>query len=264
MLPPATLLIVGNHVSPYARKVLVALDHKGVAHEIDPIVPFFGNDAFTAVSPLRRIPVLIDGDLVLNDSTVIAEYIDERWPQPPLMPRGAADRAKARWMEEFADSRLGDLIIWRLFYQKTIVPYVWKREPDAAVIAAAVERDLPEALDWIEARAPGDGFLFDHVCTADFTYACFFRNASLAGFEVDAERWPRTAGWLTRVRAVPAFARSMAYEAAIVGVRSADRPAAGPAAASSRGRRAPTRWRLRARCPHRRCPRWCLPSCLPS
>ncbi|NYT40363.1 glutathione S-transferase family protein [Sphingomonas sp. R-74633] len=218
------MLIIGNHVSPYARKVFVALDHKGVEYELDPIVPFFGTDAFTEVSPLRRIPVLIDGDLVLNDSTVIAEYVDERWPEPPLMPKGAADRAKARWMEEFADSRLGDLIIWRLFYQKTIVPYVWKREIDHALIEQVTTQDLPEALDWIEARAPADGFLFDHVCTADFSYACFFRNASLAGFEIDAGRWPRTAAWIARTQAVPAFAGTMKFEAAIVGVRSVDRP----------------------------------------
>jgi glutathione S-transferase len=217
------MLVIGNHVSPYARKVLVALDHKGVDYEVDPIVPFYGTEEFTRVSPLRRIPVLIDGDLVLNDSTVIAEYIDERWPEPPLMPKGAAERAKARWMEEFADSRLGDLIIWRLFYQRTIVPWVWKREPDAAVIASVVERDLPEALDWIEARAPAEGFLFDHVCTADFTFAGFFRNASLAGYEIDPARWPRTAGWIALVNAVPAFERSMAFERATFGVRSADR-----------------------------------------
>ena len=217
------MLIVGNHVSPYARKVFVALDMKGIAYEMDPIVPFYGTEEFTRISPLRRIPVLIDGDLVLNDSTVICEYIDERWPTPPLMPKSPADRAKARWMEEFADSRLGDLLIWRLFYQKTIVPFVWKREPDAAVIASVVERDLPQALDWIEARAPGEGFLFDHVCIADIAYACFFRNASLVGYEIDAERWPRTAGWLARVRAVPAFEGTMKYERAIFGVRSAER-----------------------------------------
>jgi glutathione S-transferase len=218
------MLIIGNHVSPYARKVLVALDHKGVDYELDPIIPFYGTEDFTRVSPLRRIPVLIDGDLILNDSTVIAEYIDERWPEPPLMPKGAENRARARWMEEFADSRLGDLIIWRLFYQKTIVPYVWKRELDHALIERTVTQDLPEALDWIEARAPSEGFLFDHVCTADISYACFFRNASLAGFEIDAERWPRTAGWIARTQAVPAFAGTMKFEAAIVGARSVDRP----------------------------------------
>ena len=67
------LRIIGNHVSPYARKVFLALDHKRVEYEIDPIVPFFGGDEFTRLNPLRRIPVLIDGDLVIPDSTVICE-----------------------------------------------------------------------------------------------------------------------------------------------------------------------------------------------
>jgi glutathione S-transferase len=217
------MLIVGTHVSPYARKVLVALDIKGVEHEVDPIVPFYGNDAFSEVSPLRRIPVLIDGDLILNDSTVIGEYIDENWPEPPLMPKAPADRARARWLEEYADSRLGDLIIWRLFYQRIVAPRIYKREPDEARIRSSVDRDLPQALDWIEAQAPAEGFLFDHLCLADITYACFFRNALIAGFPVDPGRWPRTAAWLARIEAVPAFARSIHYEQAMMSVRATER-----------------------------------------
>jgi glutathione S-transferase len=52
--------IVGSYLSPYVRKVLVVLDLKGIPYEIDPIVPFFGNERFSALSPIRRIPVLID------------------------------------------------------------------------------------------------------------------------------------------------------------------------------------------------------------
>lgn len=217
------MLIVGTHVSPYARKVLVALDIKQVDYEVDPIVPFFGNDAFSEISPLRRIPVLVDGDLVLNDSTVICEYLDEAWPDPPLMPRAPADRARARWLEEYADSRLGDLVIWRLFYQVVVVGRIFRREPDAAKIEATVTRDLPAALDWIERQAPAEGFLFDHLCTADIAYAAFFRNARLAGFAVDPDRWPRTAGWIARVEAVPEFARSIDYEKAMMTVRANER-----------------------------------------
>jgi glutathione S-transferase len=63
--------IIGSFVSPYVRKVLVALEIKGIDYEVDPITPFFGNDEFERLSPLRRIPVLIDGDLTLSDSSVI-------------------------------------------------------------------------------------------------------------------------------------------------------------------------------------------------
>lgn len=217
------MLLIGNHVSPYARKALIALDLKGVDYEVDPIVPFYGTDEFTKLSPLRRIPVLIDGDVVINDSTIICEYLDEKYPDPPLMPRSPAERAHARWMEEFADSRLGDLVIWRLFYSVVVAPRVFKREPDPAKIAEVTDTLLPQALDWIESQAPERGFLFDHVCMADFTYACFFRNAAIAGWTVDPARWPRTAGWLTRIAATPVFSKTMEYEAAIIGARSHER-----------------------------------------
>jgi len=217
------MLIIGSHVSPYVRKVLVALAIKGVDYEIDPITPFYGNDAFSRLSPLRRIPVLIDGDLVLNDSTIICEYLDEVHPEPPLMPRNPADRAKARWLEEYADSRLGDLIIWRLFYRKIVAPRVFKREPDAEDLARVTEHELPAALDWIEAQAPAKGFLFGRVCTAEISYACFFRNAAIAGWTIDPERWPRTAGWIARIEAIPEFAATMPFETAILTSKTHER-----------------------------------------
>lgn len=210
------MLIIGSIVSPYVRKVTVALDIKGVDFEIDPIVPFYGNEAFTRLSPLRRIPVLVDGDLVLNDSTVIAEYIDEAYPEPALMPRSPADRAHARWLEEYADSRLCDLVIWQLFYRRVVAPRAHKLPTDEAALAPVIERDLPEAMDWLETQAPTEGFLFDHLCTADITIAAVFRNALCAGWTIDASRWPRTAAWVTRVWEVPAFARSIAQETVLM------------------------------------------------
>ena len=45
-MPAVTTKIIGSYLSPYVRKVLVCLDIKGVAYEIDPIVPFYGNDEF--------------------------------------------------------------------------------------------------------------------------------------------------------------------------------------------------------------------------
>jgi glutathione S-transferase len=107
--------IVGSYLSPYVRKVLVVLDLKGIPYEIDPIVPFFGNERFSALSPIRRIPVLIDDRVTLSDSTVICEYLEERHPEPALYPGDVVQRARARWLEEFADTRMGEVFIWRLF-----------------------------------------------------------------------------------------------------------------------------------------------------
>jgi glutathione S-transferase len=224
------MLIIGSPVSPYVRKAIVALAIKGLDYEIDPITPFYGNDEFTRLSPLRRIPVLVDGEMVLNDSTVICEYLDEAYPAPPLMPASPAERARARWIEEFADSRLGDLTIWRLFYPKVVAPRVFKRAPDEAALAQVTDRELPEAMDWIEAQAPEEGFLFGHLCIADVAHACFFRNAAIAGWTIDAARWPKAAAWIARVEAVPAFAATLRLEAAILTTPLADRRAAMEAA----------------------------------
>src|SRR6476620_6515428 len=79
---PAT--IIGGPVSPYVRKVLAACEIKGVPYRLDPIVPFFGDDRFSEISPLRRIPVLIDEEVTLCDSSVICQYLDEKYPSPPL------------------------------------------------------------------------------------------------------------------------------------------------------------------------------------
>ena len=61
----APLRIIGSFLSPYVRKVLVALETKGMAYAVDPIVPFYGDDEFTCLSPLRRVPVLIDEAVTL-------------------------------------------------------------------------------------------------------------------------------------------------------------------------------------------------------
>ena len=102
-----TTRITGSYLSPFVRKVLVFLDLKRVPYVIDPINPFFGNDEFMRISPLRRIPVLQDDLVTLTDSTVICEYLNERYATPPLMPCDYVQRARARWLEEYADTRMG-------------------------------------------------------------------------------------------------------------------------------------------------------------
>jgi glutathione S-transferase len=172
------LRIIGSYVSPYVRKVLACLHLKGLAYEIDPITPFFGSDEFERLSPLRRIPILIDGDFSVSDSTVICAYVDEAYPRHPLFPLDPRDRARARWFEEFADTRLGDLFIWGLFYQKIVHPAVWNEPGDEARIARTLNEDLPRTLDYLEGQVPSDGYLFGELGVADISIATFFRNGA--------------------------------------------------------------------------------------
>ena len=204
--------IIGSYVSPYVRKVLACMNLKGLAYEVDPITPFFGNDEFERLSPLRRIPVLIDGDFSISDSTIICEYLDEAYPGHRLYPADPKERARARWFEEFADTRLGDLFIWSLFYQKIVGPLVWGEPTDEERVKKALDEDIPAALDYLEGELPGGGFLFGEIGAADIAVASFFRNADYAGFTVDASRWQRTAAFVERILSHPCVAELKPFE----------------------------------------------------
>jgi len=206
------LTIIGSYVSPYVRKVLACMNLKGIGYEVDPITPFFGDEEFRRRSPLCRIPVLIDGDFSISDSSVICAYLDEKYPGHALLPADPEDRARARWLEEFADTRLGDLFIWNLFYQKVVRPLVWGEPTDDERVRKSLEEDIPVALDYLEGELPADGFLFGDIGVADISIASFFRNGAYAGFEIDAARWPGTAAFVRRTLDHPSIAALLPLE----------------------------------------------------
>jgi glutathione S-transferase len=210
-MPPVT--VVGSYLSPYVRKVLVCLDLKRIAYQIDPIVPFFGSQEFDRVSPLRRIPVLVDGSVTLCDSTVICEYLEEVQANPPLYPTTPAARARARWLEEFADTRMGEVFIWRLFNELVIKPFVWREPTDDDIVEHTLEVEIPAVLDYLESELPPDTrYFFDEISVADIAVASFFRNARFARFSIDAERWPVSAAFVSRVLDHPSFVELRPFE----------------------------------------------------
>lgn len=247
---PRPLKIIGSFVSPYVRKVLACMNLKGLAYEVDPITPFYGNEEFERLSPLRRIPVLVDGDFSISDSSVICAYLDEAYPGHPLFPADPKDRARARWLEEYADTRLGDVFIWSFFYQKIVCPLVWGEPTDEARVAKALEEDIPAALDYLEGELPADGYLFGDIGAADIAIASFFLNGSYAGFEPDADRWPHTAAFVQRVLVHPCIAGLVKFEAVqrsadIKGRRQALLDAGAPLTRETLGLREPRRGMMR-------------------
>jgi glutathione S-transferase len=242
--------IIGSYVSPYVRKVLVCMELKGIDYEVDPITPFFGNDEFRRLSPLRRIPILIDDELVLTDSSVIAEYLEDSFPDPPLLPADAKERARARWLEEFADTRLGDVFIWGLFYPKMVHPRVWGEPGDERRIEHCLASEIPEAMDYLEEQLPAIGYLFDRISLADIAIGSFFRNAAYAGFRPDPARWPRVARFVDMVLAHPALEKigrleAIQLNASIEGRRQALLDAGAKLTAETLGQREPRKGMMR-------------------
>lgn len=210
--------VIGSYISPYVRKVLAFLELKGIDYRIDPIAPFVGNEAFTQLSPLRRIPVLIDGELVLNDSSVICQYLEDRHPTPSLYPADPGQRARARWLEEYADTHLGDVLVWKLFFQLGAKRFLFREEADEALVRRAREEEIPAALDYLEAQLPPHGFVFGELSIADLSLASFFRTAAFVKYAIDPSRWPRTATLVDAVMALPAMRKLAGIEDRIVRV----------------------------------------------
>jgi glutathione S-transferase len=206
-MSPNSATIIGSPVSPYVRKVLAVCEMKGIAYRLDPIVPFFGDDRFSDLSPLRRVPVFVDDKLSLCDSTAICEYLEERYPTPRLLPVELAQRAQARWIEEFSDTRMGDVFIWRIFYEAVILPFVFQRTRDKAKIATAIAEQLPNVMTYLETIAPEDGFVFGELSIADLAVAIPFSNLQWARVEPDASRWSKTCAWVERTQATAGLAK---------------------------------------------------------
>lgn len=240
------ITIIGSYLSPYVRKVLATLEFKGLAYEIDSIVPFYGNDEFSKISPIRRIPVLMEGDVCLTDSSVICQYLEDKYPTPSLYPADIVQRAQARWLEEFADSRMGEVFIWHLFNQVAIKPAVWGEKANNDTLQKALQEEIPSVLDYLESQLPQQGFLFGDVSIADISIASFFRNAAFARFDVDSSRWPRTAHFVQHVLSLPCFETLKPFEdklarTPVTAHRSALQAMGAPVTANTFGNPAPQR-----------------------
>ena len=101
-------LLYEHPLSPYAQKNKIALREKGVAFDVvtpDGMGSGGGGGAWLKANPRAEVPTLVDGEVAVFDSTIIQDYIEERWPSPPLLPVGAAARARVRMIEEVMDTQ---------------------------------------------------------------------------------------------------------------------------------------------------------------
>jgi glutathione S-transferase len=190
--------------SPYARKVRIALYEKGIGFErVRALHGDCNRTDFIDVNPRAEVPALVDGAVALFDSTVICEYLEDRFPEPPIYPREPAGRAACRLVEDLADTQLDAAL-----YAVSVVEY-GRREPHPAMHAAA-GRDLARIYAALEQRL-GDGTFFcGDFSVADMAVAPHVMVAGFFGFPIEAASHPRLARWLDAVQSRPSVARDNA------------------------------------------------------
>lgn len=211
-----SLKLIGAALSPFVRKARVVLAEKGLSYEHDPMVPFGVSDEYKRMHPQGKIPVLVDGDRVIPDSSAISLYLERTHPEPALYPSDAYELARAVWYEEFADSGLitGTIV---LFQERLLGPVFFKRAGDEAKVADALTKTLPPFFDYLERElGDADTFVANRFTIADVALGSQFASFSHGGGEVDPGRWPKLAAYVERVHARPSFKALIEEERAAV------------------------------------------------
>ena len=92
----SVMTLLSSNVDPYSHAVRIVMAEKGINHEIQ-VVDLNNKPAeLLEFNPYNQVPTLVDRDLVLYESRLIMEYLDERFPHPPLMPVDPVSRARNR------------------------------------------------------------------------------------------------------------------------------------------------------------------------
>ncbi|MCR6498841.1 glutathione S-transferase family protein [Shinella sp. CPCC 101442] len=203
----ARLILVSHHLCPYVQRAAIALAEKGVPFERRTIDLAAKPDWFLALSPLGKVPLLLvrqpDGsEVVLFESAVICEYLEDTETETPLHPADPLQRARHRGWIEFGSSILGDL--WGFETAKDAGTYETKR------------RALIEKFTRVE-EALGDGPFFagETFSLVDAVFAPVFRYFDTFDTLVPTEVFdglPKVTRWRAALAARPSVRGAVAED----------------------------------------------------
>nr|WHW29692.1 putative glutathione S-transferase family protein [uncultured bacterium] len=209
-----SIKIYGAGISPYVRKVRMALAIRELDYELIPVIP--GSDdqpkEFKANSPLGKIPLAYLDDIYIPDSSVILAYLERARSENSLLSSDAKLAAKALWYEEYADSKMVSVIGGHLFAEMILAPAFFQRESNQEEIDLAKNEEIPAIFDYLENELSSDFLLGNSIGHADVCVGSPFVTMHHCGVQCDASRWPKTAAYIERVTGHSAFAKIIEEE----------------------------------------------------
>jgi glutathione S-transferase len=215
--------LLGANVSPFVRKVRAFFHEKGVAYEHVQVSPFNPPEGWRETSPLGKIPALDHDGRIVNDSSVICQYLERLHPAPPLYPSDAYEFARALWFEEYVDGGVVPVSGPNVFQPVVLRPLLSRKEPDAAALAEAAkvaEEQLSPLFAYLESQLGArDYFVGNRLSIADLAVATVFVNLRHAGFPPAPSRFPRLAAFVERMHARPSFKTCIEEEKPVFGKR---------------------------------------------
>ncbi len=198
-------------LSPYAQKVKIFLIEKDLPFEAHTPIGAGGVEPeFAQASPRGEVPLLVDGATKIFDSTIICEYLEDKYPAKPLRPISAEERARVRMIEDTLDT-IYEGVTWAVFEiegwgraKGELKTVLLKRAAEQiAGMNRWLERELG-ARTWFN----GDSFGWGDACAYPFVAGAAGQgNAPPAGSKL--------AAWLARVMERPSVKRCIADIGAI-------------------------------------------------
>ena len=204
----AGVTLFGARYSVYVRAVLMALETKGVAYQLEPVDIFTEDETvrvYRKLHPFGRIPAFRHGDFTLYETAAINRYVDEAFAGPPLQPATAQDRARMVQIMSMTDAYGYRPLVWDIYVERVGNPADGKPS-DEAVIASA----LPKARIYLQAL---DDLKGDKAFLAErFPTLADFHVAPVFGYFLEAPEgremmtaFPRLMQWWDIISALPSW-----------------------------------------------------------
>jgi glutathione S-transferase len=180
---------------PFCQKTRIVLAEKDLSFEIVPVdlkAQEQKRPEFLKLNPFGKVPVLIDDEMIVYDSTIINEYLEDEYPHPPLLPSDSAARARVRTFEDYADNAF--IPVTGIIMQELRKP---EGERDNEKLANA-RQQVSRMLAVIDGSLAGRQWLAGNFSLADVAFAPRVVILEALGVPLDPE-WKNVAGWIQRL-----------------------------------------------------------------
>lgn len=187
-------------MSPRARKARTVLAEKGLQYEkvtVDITKGEQKKPEYLAINPYGKVPALQDNGTTVYESSIIMEYLNDKYPNPPLMPADAGQRARARVLMHLGDNAYdGALatIVGEVFFKP-------KGQADQNVIAKA-KQDLNACFERLERELGNNDYLAGAFTLADVCFATWAPLFTPLQVEVPSQ-CSKVNAWLNRLKERP-------------------------------------------------------------
>jgi glutathione S-transferase len=192
-------------LSPFSRKVRLALAEKRIPFELRIERVWERREEFLGLNPACTVPVLQeDNGLAIADSMAICEYLDEAYPDQPLLGRTLGERAEVRRLVAWFDGKFYEEVTRNLYYERQMKRMLGRGNPDAAALRAGYANLKPhlDYLGWLAETRPW--LAGSTLSLADLSAAAQLSALDYMG-DVDWGLNESAKDWYARVKSRPSF-----------------------------------------------------------